>query len=361
MSKDSYYLKKALNLAKLAEGFTSPNPLVGAVLVKGKKVIAKAYHRGAGFPHAEAKTLKSFKGDLKGATFYINLEPCCHFGRTPPCVDEIIKRGIKRVVISTLDPNPKVNGKSVAKLKKAGIKVQVGLYREEALKLNEVFFKNIKTKTPFVVAKIAQSLDGKIATYKGISKWITSEPARKFVKSLRNKYDSVLIGANTFKKDNPHLDGLKKIPYKIVISSNLKLPLNSYLFKNNPEKLIIFTSQRAKIRAKKIPSRVRIFFLKDNKGWLSLPKILKILYKINITSVFIEGGAKTLGRFFSKELVDKALFFISPKIIGGEGALSSIGAKGSAIPGRSPCLKNIEINKVGEDLFIQGYPDYCKK
>jgi len=360
MHNDDYYLKRALGLAKLAEGFTSPNPLVGAVIVKNGKVVAKAYHKKAGLPHAEAKALKSFKGSLEGATLYINLEPCCHFGRTPPCVDEVIRRGVKKVVISTLDPNPEVNGRSVVKLRKAGIKVKIGLQREEALKLNEVFFKSVKTKTPFIVVKIAQSLDGKITTYKGISKWITSESARNFAKGLRDKYDSVLIGANTLREDNPHLDGLKKMPYKIVISSNSKLPLNSYLFKNNPEKLIIFTSHRAKVKTGKVSPRTRVFFLKDNRGWLPLPEILKILYKIGITSVLVEGGAKTLGRFFSKKLVDKALFFISPKIIGGEGALGSVDTKGPADPAHSPYLRDMEISRVGGDLLIQGYPTYCQ-
>ena len=250
--KDLYFLLKAISLAKKGEGLTSPNPLVGAVIAKDNKIISKGYHKKCGLPHAEIEAIKSAKKNLRGSTLYINLEPCCHFGRTGPCVDEVIKSRIKRVVVSTVDPNPQVKGKSIRRLKREGVRVDIGLAKKQAVKLNEVFFKNMKTKRPFVVAKLAQSLDGKIASSKGISKWVTSSPSRKFAKTLRDKYDCVLIGANTLKKDNPKLNGIKKIPYKVIISSTLNLPAKSYIFKNNPEKLIIFTSHKAKGKNKKI-------------------------------------------------------------------------------------------------------------
>ena len=276
--QDLYFIKKTISLAKRGEGTTSPNPLVGAIIVKNNRIISSGYHLRTGLPHAEINAIKSAKKSLKGATLYINLEPCFHFGRTPPCVDEVIKSGIKRVVVATTDPNPKVAGKSIRKLRKQGIKIDLGLAKEQALRLNEVFFKNMKTKQPFVVAKLAQSLDGKIASSKGISKWITSSKSRRFAKSLRDKYDCVLIGATTLKNDNPKLDGLKKIPYKVIISSNLDLPSKSYIFRNNPEKLIIFTSSKAKAARGKVPSGAKVFFLKKNKGYLPIDKILKTLY-----------------------------------------------------------------------------------
>ena len=356
--KDIYFLKKTFSLAKKGEGTTTPNPLVGALLVKNQKIISSGYHCRAGELHAEIKALKSAKESLKGATLYINLEPCCHFGRTPPCVDEIIRTGIKRVVIAVADPNPKVKGKSIKKLKKAGIQVEVGISKDEACSLNEVFFKNMKKKEPFVVAKVAQSLDGKITTSRGASQWITSPSSRKFSKSLRDKYDCVLIGANTFRKDDPHLNGSKKIPYKAVISSGLNLPLDSYLLQKSPHKVIIFTADKNKSKRKKFPAEVKIFFLKENKGRLPIKKILKILYSLGIMSVFLEGGAQTLGRFFMNKAVDKAFFFISPKIIGGNTALSSVGAEGFSTLSSCPRLKNLKIKRIDKDILIWGYPNF---
>jgi len=356
--QDLCFLKKAFSLAKRGEGFTSPNPLVGALFVKNNKILSYGYHKKAGKPHAEVEAIRAAKKNLSGSTLYINLEPCCHFGRTGPCVDEIIKRGIKRAIIATADPNPGVNGKSIKKLRRAGIKVEVGLCKKEAQELNEAFFKNIREKKPFVVAKVAQSLDGKIATQKGISQWITSSSSRKFSKKLRDKYDCVLIGANTLMKDNPGLDGLKRSPFKAVISPRLNIPLNLQLLNKNPHKLIIFTSDKSKSKRKKIPREAKVFFLKEEKGWLSIEKILKILYSLGIMSVFIEGGSQTLGQFFIKREVDKVFFFIAPKIIGGEGALTSIGAKGFPAPNSCPQLKDFRIKKIGNDVLIWGYPQY---
>ena len=356
--KDIYFIKKTFSLARKGEGTTTPNPLVGALLVKNQKIISYGYHRQAGEFHAEIKALGAAKESLRGATLYVNLEPCCHFGRTPPCVDEIIKRGIKRVVIAVADPNPKVKGKSIKKLRKAGVQVEVGISKDEACSLNEIFFKNMKKKEPFVIAKVAQSLDGKIATSEGVSQWITSSLSRKFAKSLRDKYDCILIGANTLRKDDPHLNGLKKIPYKAVISSSLNLPLDSYLLQNNPHKVIIFTADKNRSKRKKFSAEVKIFFLKENKGRLPIKKILKILYSLGIMSVFLEGGAQTLGRFFTEKVVDKALFFISPKIIGGSRALGSIGAEGFSVLSSCPRLKNSKIKRIGKDILIWGYPDF---
>jgi diaminohydroxyphosphoribosylaminopyrimidine deaminase/5-amino-6-(5-phosphoribosylamino)uracil reductase len=360
--QDVYFLRRTFLLAKKAEGFTSPNPLVGAVIVKNGKIIGEGYHKRAGLPHAEIEAISSAgKKNIKGSILYVNLEPCCHFGRTPPCVDEIIKKGIKKIVIATPDPNPLVNGKSLKKLKKSGLTVKVGLLNKEAESLNEIFFKNMSTKMPFVVVKVAESLDGKIATKKGISKWITASKSRSFAKGLRDKYDCVLVGINTVLKDDPGLCGLRKIPFRAVVDPQLRIPLDSRLMQENREKLIIFSSPKAKKRLKLIPSDIKVFFIKEKKGFLPLKKILKILYRLGIMSVFVEGGSQTLGRFFDERLIDKIYFFISPKIIGGRAALSAVGGEGFWSPNFCAQIRNIEVKKLGEDILVSGYPYYGKK
>jgi diaminohydroxyphosphoribosylaminopyrimidine deaminase/5-amino-6-(5-phosphoribosylamino)uracil reductase len=361
MNKDIYFLKKTFKLARKAEGFTSPNPLVGAVIVKNDRVIAQDYHKKAGLPHAEIEAINKAREAVNGATLYVNLEPCCHFGRTPPCVDEIIKAKIKEVVIAILDPNPKMQGRSIKKLKAAGIKLKVGVLADQAKKLNEIFFKNMKKKLPFVAAKIAQSLDGKIATKTGQSKWITTDKSRLFAKSLRDKYDCVLVGINTVIKDNPRLNGLKKVPYKAVIDPKLKLPFNSYLAQHaRAQKLLIFTSDKNK-GVGRFPAVAKVFFIKEKNKRLPVKEILRELYKIGITSVFVEGGSETLGTFFDQKAVDKIYLFISPKIIGGSSALTSIGAKGYPSPNSAPQLTDIHLLHFGQDLLIYGYPIYEKK
>jgi len=358
MSRDFEYIRETFKLAQKAEGCTSPNPLVGALIVKDNKIVSKGYHKRSGSFHAEIEAINKAKIDLTDSTLYVNLEPCCHFGKTFPCVDKIIERKIKKVVISTIDPNPRVNGKSIRKLKKAGVKVKLGVLAEEAKKLNEVFFKNMQLNRPFVAAKVAQSLDGKIATVKGQSKWVTNVESRRYSRSLRDRYDCVLIGGNTFKLDNPSLNGIKKIPYKVVVSTELKIPSDSWILRKTPEKLIIFTSCKNKKILSKISCRSRVFFLKEKKGQLSLKQILKILYKIGVCSVFIEGGANIFGNFFSEKLIDKIYFFIAPKIIGGNRALSSVGGNGFSYLNLCPDIRKLEITNIKEDIFITGYPSY---
>ncbi len=354
--KDIYFMKRALSLAKKGEGETSPNPLVGAVVVKNNKLVSEAFHKKSGLPHAESIALEMAGPKAKGATLYLNLEPCCHFGRTPPCVDKVIAAGIKRVVIAIKDPNPLVNGKSIRKLKKNNIEVLTGVCREEAEGVNEVFLKNMKKKLPFVAVKAAQSLDGKITTASGQSKWITAPESRTFSRKLRDKYDAVLVGANTLKKDNPKLDGLKKTPYKIVISSKLNLPADSYFFKNSFGNSIVFTSLNQKGK-NKLPNKAKVFFSRENKAGFLLKNILKNLYQMGIVSVFVEGGSYTLGRFFEQKLVDKVYFFISPKILGGKAALTSVGADGAKSIKKSIEVKRLKIRRIkNKDILIWGYP-----
>ncbi|MDD5194441.1 MAG: bifunctional diaminohydroxyphosphoribosylaminopyrimidine deaminase/5-amino-6-(5-phosphoribosylamino)uracil reductase RibD [Candidatus Omnitrophica bacterium] len=359
--KDTYFLRKTFALARKAQGFTSPNPMVGAVIVKNGRIIASGYHKKAGKQHAEIEAIRKNKKNLKGATLYINLEPCCHFGKTPPCVDEVIKQGIKRVVIAVRDPNPRVCGKSIKKLKAAKVEVYEGLLADSARQLNEIFFKNMKMHLPFVAAKVAQSLDGKIATSGGASQWITQKNSRQYAKSLRDNYDAVLVGVKTVIADNPRLDGIKKIPFKIVIDPHLRIPLYSYLATRYAEKLIILASCKNKNVSAKITSGAKIIFVKEEKGVLNLRDALKSLYQAGIMSVFVEGGSETLGRFFDSRLVDKVYFFIAPKVIGGRLSLSSIGGRGAEKLDNYAQIKDMRIKRIGKDILFSGYPSYVKR
>ena len=322
---DRYFLEKTFELAQKAKGKTSPNPLVGAVIVKNDKVVGFGYHKKAGMPHAEIEALRSAKVSVKGATLYINLEPCFHYGRTPPCVDAIIKSGIKKVIVATKDPNPLVRGKSLRKLTINNIKIKiVDSCSKQAKKVNEIFFMNMKKKRPFITAKVAQSLDGKIATSSGKSKWITSSKARQFAKKLRDQYDCVLVGINTVIKDNPTLDGVKKIPYKAVVDPKLRIDKNCTLMKRYKKKLVIITSDKNRKKLLTLPKDVKVVSIKEKKGKLEIKDIVKKLYALGMTSVYVEGGSSTLGRFFKARLVDKAYFFIAPKVLGGKEALTSV-------------------------------------
>lgn len=355
MNKDLYFVKKTLSLANKARGFTSPNPLVGAIIVKDGRMISYGYHQAAGLAHAEIAAINKTKEDLTQATLYVNLEPCCHFGRTPPCVDEIIRRKFKRVVIATKDPNPLVNGRSINKLKKAGIKVSLGLAKEEAEKLNEVFFLNMRKKRPLVVVKVAQSLDGKIATSCGQSKWITNQEARIYAKSLRDQYDAVLVGVNTVIKDDPKLNGLNKIPYKVIIDPKLRIPKNAFILKEDFNRVIIITSLKNKSQKNFLPKGVKLIFIKEQEGIIKPKDILEQLYKLGICSVFIEGGSNTIGNFVDAKSVDKVYFFIAPKIIGGKSSLASVGARGVLSLDKALKIKHMKLENIGEDILISGY------
>lgn len=327
--QDQFFLKETLKLAKKGIGWTNPNPMVGAILVKNGSIVGKGYHKRVGSAHAEIEAIKSSKDSLKGATLYINLEPCSHFGRTPPCVDEIIKAKITRVVCSTLDPNPKVSGRGIAKLKKAGIDVSVGILEYRARILNETFFTFHEKNRPFIALKFASSLDGKIATKTGDSKWITNEKARIYARNLRGQYQAILVGINTVIKDNPHLGTRiknKKNPPRIILDSHLKIPLESYVLRDS-NVLIITTSTANKQKLKQLNKRgIEVLVLSGDK--ISIPKLLQKLKAIEIISVMVEGGGKTIGSFVDSGFVDKVYAFVSPIIIGGKQAISAVEGRG---------------------------------
>jgi diaminohydroxyphosphoribosylaminopyrimidine deaminase/5-amino-6-(5-phosphoribosylamino)uracil reductase len=358
---DKVFMQIALELAAKGKGRTSPNPMVGAVIVKGNKIIASDYHRKAGKPHAEILALKKAGRKSKGATLYVSLEPCCHSEKkTPPCTKEIIKSGIQKVVAAMPDPNPKVSGKGIEELQKAGIKTVVGVMKNEAIKLNEAFSKFITKKEPFVILKIAQSLDGKIATAKGESKWITGTMARKHVHRKRKEIDALLVGIGTVKMDNPSLDcriSGSVNPYRVIVDSSLQIPLNAKVLKRDDGKTIIATTQKSS--KKKIGSLtkrgIKILIVRDKQGRVDLKSLMKKLGKLDITSIMIEGGGTIASSAFSSRIVDKVMFFIAPKIIGGVDAIPSIGGKSPAFLKNAYKLQNINIMNFGEDILIEGY------
>ena len=281
------------------------------------------------------------------------------WGKTPPCVDRIIASGIKKVVISTIDPNPMVNGRSVKKLISHAVEVKVGLLKEEAARLNEIFFINMKEQRPFVAVKTAQSLDGKIATKTGKSKWITAAPARNFSHKLRDKYDGVLVGANTVIKDNPCLEGARSSPYKIVFDSQLSIPLQCNLINKFNSRLIIFFLQARENKQRKLEIKgIRLYCLRNHYGSLNIKRALVILYDLGIKSIFVDGGSYTIGSFFDAKLVDKIYFFYAPKIIGGQRAITCVGAKGVSRVDKAAVIRDIKIRKIGGDYLLSGYPQF---
>lgn len=366
--QNSMFMKQALALAQKVQGNTTPNPLVGAVIADAQgKIIATGFHKKAGMPHAEIEALKKAGKKAKGATLYVNLEPCSHWGRTPPCTDAIIEAGIRRVVIALKDPNPRMNGKSIALLKKKGIAVICGVLEQEARRLNEVFFKNMTAKMPFVTAKVAQTLDGKIAAGSGDSCWITSNTARQYARHLRGMHDAVMVGINTVLHDNPFLDiPVKKDNFvKIIIDPFLKVPAASNLFKNTSCGIIIICSKEAVKRSKEkadvLQRKKNVRFLIQEGRDFSLRAILEELYrKFSVCSVFVEGGSSTLGRCFDEKVVGKIYFFIAPKILGGTNALASVGGKGIPAVRDAIMVRKLEIKRIGNDFLLSGYPAYKK-
>lgn len=351
----------ALSLAAKGAGLTSPNPMVGAVLVKNCKVLAKGYHKKAGLAHAEVDALKKAGKAAKGATLYVNLEPCSHFGRTPPCVDRIIDEGIRRVVIGMRDPNPVNNGRGVRRLMDNGVKVTCGILEAESEKLNRAFRSHITLKRPYVTIKVAQSIDGKIATYAGHSKWITNESSRKFVHKIRERSDAILVGVNTVIKDNPMLNartaGAKKQPIKVVLDSGLRIPLSSNVIKSSPGELLIATTRNApkkKIRElQKIGVNVVTFGKKN--GMVDIRSLLKYLSKNDITRLLVEGGGTVISGFLNSGLTDEMLVFISPKVIGGRDALTAVEGQGVRSVNNAVKLKDVTVRRFKEDILVTGY------
>lgn len=350
----------AYQLALRGRETASPNPMVGAVIVKNGRVIAQGFHHHRGGPHAEVVALRKLRGRLAAAKMYVTLEPCSHVGLTPPCVDALIASGIREVVIGVKDPNPKTNGRSIAKLRRAGIAVRVGILQDELTQMNESFNKYIKTQMPFVVAKTAQTLDGKIATRNGHSRWITSKRSRVFGHLLRNEFDAIMVGINTVLKDNPGLNPQKKTKRlkKIIVDSRLRIPVNARLFQNTrPADCFIAATKNASATKQRILQKqgVSVIICPDKGGRVDLRFLFRELARRGIAKILLEGGGVLIGSALKARLVDKIMVFVAPKILGDSCGINSVAGLSPRKISQSVQLRDLSVRKIGEDMFMEGY------
>jgi len=357
INKDYYYMQKALELAERARGATSPNPMVGCVIVKNGKIIGEGYHKKAGEAHAEIVALNSAKEDTKHSTFYITLEPCNHYGKTPPCAPSIVEARPHRVVIAMKDPNPLVAGKGIELLKSSGIEVEVGILEESARKLNEIYIKYITDKVPFVIAKWAMTMDGKIATVTGDSKYISCAESLKKTHEIRNSVDAILVGGHTVLRDNPSLtvrfcDVKHKSPIRIILDTKEGLRDNLFVLTDKKAPTWIITPyNREYVNADKT-----IKITNEEDKLVSLTGLIKELGKYEITSLLIEGGGKTLSSAFSEGIIDKIYCFICPHIFGGAEAITPVMGQGIAKNvDESIKLKIEKTTHIGTDICIEAY------
>ncbi len=356
---DNYYMGIAIRLAGRGVGKTCPNPMVGSVIVANGKIIGQGYHKRCGDHHAEINAINSTKKNIKGSTFYVTLEPCSHYGRTPPCVDALIQERPERVVVGSLDPNPEVNGKGVKVLRSKGIKVDVGIRESECMQLNEHYFKFIKTGMPYIIVKYAQTLDGRIATKSGDSQWISSEASRKYVHRLRSINRGIMVGAGTVVADNPqltvrHVRG--KNPFRIVVDSKLRIPIRSFVLTDaNAHLTIIATRSSApswKMAAiKKLGVEVWVV-KKERNGRVSLKDLFMKLGKREIMSVLVEGGSEIITSLLKAGLVDKMIIPIAPKIVGK--GLEAIGDLNINKISKSIKFSSFRTMKKGDDIIFEG-------
>jgi diaminohydroxyphosphoribosylaminopyrimidine deaminase/5-amino-6-(5-phosphoribosylamino)uracil reductase len=358
--QDEKFMKRALDLAIKAMGRTSPNPVVGCVIVKNEQIVGEGYHKKAGTPHAEVHALAAAGEQARDATAYVTLEPCSHFGRTPPCAEALIHAGIKRAVVAMKDPNPLVSGRGIARLREVGIQVDVGLMVHEASRINEVFIKVITTGLPFVVYKTAMTLDGKIATETGDSRWVSTESSRQYVHQLRNRYDVILTGSETVIHDDPALtcrlpNGHD--PVRLIIDGRLRIAENAQVLTSSTHSpCVIATTQAAS--PKKIERLNNIAGVEvwqyDTLQHVPLEKLLCDLVRRDWTSVLLEGGGGLAGALIEEQCVDKLEFFIAPKLVGGNGPspLSGLHIQHMA---DALELHDLHIDMNSGDLHLTGY------
>jgi len=353
------FMKKALKLAEKGAGYTNPNPMVGALIVKDGKIIGEGYHQKYGEAHAEVNALKNATEDVEGATMYVTLEPCSHYGKTPPCAKTIVEHGIGAVVIASEDPNPLVSGGGVKMLKAAGIDVTTGILDAENKVLNEIFFNYIRTKRPFVILKTAMSADGKIATRTNESKWISNEKSRQFVHKLRHRVAAIMVGANTVFHDDPLLtsrvrDQTTQNPIRIILDTDGRTPLTSRLLSDKAARTIIVTTNKVKAETlkafKEKGAEVLVTPLKN--GNVDLTHLMGTLGEMGIDSILLEGGAYVNDSAMREGLIDKYYSFIAPKLIGGENAPTPIGGIGFAAIEETITLRRIDVRTFDEDLLI---------
>jgi diaminohydroxyphosphoribosylaminopyrimidine deaminase/5-amino-6-(5-phosphoribosylamino)uracil reductase len=360
-------MTQALRLAAKGLGKTSPNPMVGALVVSKGLVIGQGYHHGPGQPHAEVLALKQAGRRAKGATLYVTLEPCSHLKkRTPPCVPAVLKSGVRRVVVAMVDPNPAVKRKGIARLRRAGLAVTVGTARHEAERLNRTYIHWVRTKRPFVILKAGMTLDGKIATATGESQWITGPEARKDVHRLRSRVDGLLVGVGTVLKDNPSLTARvsgfsnklrMRQPLRIVVDSRLRIPLSAkVLSQQGQARTLVATTMRASgARARLFSKRdVEVLMISVSQGRVSLPALFKQLGDRGLTSVLIEGGSTINAAALRAKLVNHVVLYVAPMLMGGQDAKAVIGARGPQRLAQALSLQNVTVRRLGKDLVVEG-------
>lgn len=375
-------MRRAIELAKKGGGYVHPNPLVGCVVVKDDEIIAEGYHEKYGEFHAERNALTRCKTETKGALLYVTLEPCCHYGKTPPCTDIIIEKGIKKVFVGILDPNPLVAGKGVKILQDAGIEVEVGLCENEIREMNKVFLKYITTKRPYVIMKTAMTLDGKIAAYTGDSKWVTNEESRKMVHELRSELAGVVVGIGTVLADDPmlnvRLEGKHHQPVRVVVDSNLRIPIDSQLVKTVNEYRTIVAcrhfdrseAERSEVEKSSLNVNKQKGFLdslrslemtgvellecQSNNNHVDINDLMTKLGAMGVDSLLLEGGGTLNAAFLEAGCVDEVWAFIAPKIIGGEGAKTPVSGKGIDKMSEAINLQDIDIQNINGDILIKG-------
>ncbi len=354
---DIKYMQRAINLAERGRGWTSPNPLVGCVIVKNGKIVAEGYHEKIGGWHAERNAILNSDADITGATAYVTLEPCCHHGRTPPCSNLLIERGIKKVFIGSRDPNPLVSGKGAKQLRTAGVEVVEDFMREECDKLNPIFFHYIQTKRPYVLLKYAMTADGKIATSTGESKWITGETARAKVQETRHQYSAIMVGVETVLADNPMLNSRMpnaRQPVRVVCDSQLRTPLDCQLVQTaNEYRTVIATvcEDLQKIEQYR-PLGVGVLVCKAKNKRVDLKDLLQKLGEMQIDSLLIEGGSNLNFSALESGVVNRVHCYIAPKLVGGKQAKTPIGGEGIGDLSQAVKLKLISMEMVGEDILI---------
>lgn len=356
---DQEYMLRAIQLAKKGEGWTNPNPMVGAVIVKDGRIIGEGYHKKYGELHAERNAIASLTESAEGAVIYVTLEPCCHHGKTPPCTEAIIEQKIRKVVIGSRDPNPKVAGKGVQILRDHGVEVETGLLEEECLSLNEIFFHYITTKMPYVAMKYAMTLDGKIASFSGDSKWVTGEKAREHTHFLRKKYRGILVGIGTVLADDPMLNcrienGVD--PVRIVCDSHLQIPLECQLVKTakDIETIVCYAEENEEKQKALMEAGVQLIKA-EKDGQVDLEKLMMELGSMEIDSVLVEGGGAIHGSFLTSDLVQKVYCYIAPKMIGGKDALSPVLGKGIEKMSDAVEITDVTVQNFGGDICVSGH------
>lgn len=355
---DSKYMQLALELAQKGCGFVNPNPMVGAVIVKDNQMIGQGCHEKYGGPHAERNALANCTASPQGAAIYVTLEPCCHYGKTPPCTEAIIESGISKVVVGIRDPNPLVAGKGIDKLRRQGIQVIEGILEPECAALNEVFFHYIKTKTPYVVMKYAMTMDGKTAAYSGKSKWITGETARQRVHQDRHRYTAIMVGAGTVIADDPLLNcrlAAGKNPIRIICDTSLRIPVQSQIVKTAKDiPTIIATACTSSEQHKRyLAAGCQVITVSSKNGHVNLNELMIRLGEEKIDSILLEGGSTLNWSALQNGLVNKVQAYIAPKLLGGNNAKTPIAGIGAENPGAAFLLTDTAITMLGEDILIE--------